>query len=157
MNFVKMALDMLRITWLNVGMNLDRQIKQIWQSTKSLLKLTRICKQHHLNSCVGVFIIHLDWILSRFELIFDFLKFKIFQKINLNEVHKLHDKLQRPEFVGYAVYYLKQCWNESKSTNKADLAVYEKLIEIDTELGTTQSEQLLGCLCYSPRLDLIEV
>ena len=60
-------------------------------------------------------------------------------------------------FVGYAHYYLQKCWDESELKNKADVAVYKQLLEIDSKLGTTQTEQLLECLFYSPRKDLIEV
>ena len=60
-------------------------------------------------------------------------------------------------YVGYANYYLRRCWNESELTNQADVAVYNQLLEIDSNLGATQSEQLHWCLLYSPRKDLIEV
>ena len=60
-------------------------------------------------------------------------------------------------FVGYANYYLKKCWNESELKNKADVTRYKQLLEIDSKLGTTQTEQLFECLLYSPRKDLIEV
>jgi len=65
----------------------------------------------------------------------------------------------REEFnhVGYASYYLRKCWNKSKLKNKADVAVYKQLLEIDAKLGTTQTEQLRWCLCFSPRKDFIEV
>ena len=60
-------------------------------------------------------------------------------------------------YVGYADYYLSECWDESELKNKADVAVYKQLIEIDSKLGTTRSEQLRWCLSYSPRKELIEV
>ena len=68
-----------------------------------------------------------------------------------------YDEIREDGFVGYAHYYLQACWDESELQNKADVAVYEQLLEIDSKLGTTQSEQLRVCLCYSPRKDLIEV
>ena len=68
-----------------------------------------------------------------------------------------HDQLLVNGFVGYASYYLRKCWDESKLKNKADVKVYKQLLEIDSKLGITQSEQLRRCLCYSPRKDLIEV
>ena len=67
------------------------------------------------------------------------------------------DKLRELGFVGYANYYLFKCWNKSELINKAEVTIYKKLLEIDSKLGTTQSEQLLWCLCYSPRKALIEV
>ena len=60
-------------------------------------------------------------------------------------------------YVGYANYYLRECWNESELKNKADVAVYKQLLEIDSKLGTTQSEQLFECVFYSLRMDLIKV
>ena len=68
-----------------------------------------------------------------------------------------HDKLRELSFVGYAHYYLKKCWDESELKNKADVAVYKQLLEIDAKLGTTQSEQLFECVFYSLRIDLIKV
>ena len=74
----------------------------------------------------------------------------------MDQVDK-HDKLREFGYIGYAEYYLSECWNESEFKNKADLTVYKQLIEIDAKLGTTQSEQLRFCLRYSPRNDFIEV
>ena len=74
----------------------------------------------------------------------------------MDQVDK-HYKVRELGYVGYADYYLAKCWNKSELKNEADVAVYKQLLEIDAKLGTTQSEQLLGCLCYSPRKDLIEV
>ena len=67
-----------------------------------------------------------------------------------------HDKVRELSFVGYAHYYLQQCWDESKLKNQADVTVYKQLLEIDSKLGTTQSEQLFDCVTYS-RMDLIKV
>ena len=66
-------------------------------------------------------------------------------------------KLRELDYVGYAQYYLGRCWDESELKNKADVSIYKQLLEIDSELGTTESEQLLSCLCHSTRKDLIEV
>ena len=72
-----------------------------------------------------------------------------------NEFDVLRD--EEHGFVGYADYYLQKCWDESELKNKAYVSIYKQLIEIDSKLGTTQSEQLRWCLGYSPRKDLIEV
>ena len=74
--------------------------------------------------------------------------------VNIYKYDKLRDKLG---YVGYADYYLQKCWNESELKNKPDVTIYKQLLEIDSKLGTTQSEQLFWCLAYSPRKDLIEV
>ena len=60
-------------------------------------------------------------------------------------------------YVGYANYYLQECWDESELKNKADVSIYKQLLEIDSKLGITQSEQLFRCVKYSLRMDLIEV
>ena len=60
-------------------------------------------------------------------------------------------------FVGYAHYYLEHCWDKSELKNKADVTVYKQLLEIDSKLGTTQSEQLFECVFHSLRLNLIQV
>ena len=72
-----------------------------------------------------------------------------------NNFDVLRDEKHR--FVGYAHYYLKYCWNEFELKNKADVTIYKQLLEIDSKLGTTQSEQLFWCVFYSLRVDLIKV
>ena len=82
--------------------------------------------------------------------------FKIFQEINFDQVDK-HDQLREYGYVGYAQYYLSECWDESELKNKADVKVYKQLLEIDSKLGTTQSEQLFWCVFNSLRMDIIKV
>ena len=91
----------------------------------------------------------------RFQFIFDYLKFEIIQEINIDQVD--HDKLREDDFVGYAHYYLQKCWDKSELKNKADVKIYKQLLEIDSKLGTTQSEQLFRCVFHSFRMDLIKV
>ena len=79
----------------------------------------------------------------------------IFIRVTENEFDVLRE--EKHGFVGYAHFYFQECWNESELKNKADVAVYKQLLEIDSKLGTTQSEQLRWCVRYSPRKDLIEV
>ena len=68
-----------------------------------------------------------------------------------------YDELRELGYVGYASYYLSKSWYETVMGNIADETIYKQLLEIDSKLGTTQSEQLFCCLRYSPRKDLIEV
>ena len=58
---------------------------------------------------------------------------------------------------GYADYYLVRSWNKSKMINEADATVYQRLIEIDTTLGTELSLQLTSCVALTTRLDIIKV
>ena len=75
----------------------------------------------------------------------------------MDQVDKHDDRLREVGYVGYASYYLYKCWDESELKNKADVKIYKQLIEIDAKLGTTQSEQLFGCVHNSLRMDLIKV
>ena len=60
-------------------------------------------------------------------------------------------------WVGYANYYLCQCFDDSELINKAKIEIYKELVEIDGKLGTTQTEQLLKCVKESVQMDLIKV
>ena len=60
-------------------------------------------------------------------------------------------------YVGYANYYLQQCYDESELVNKADVTIYNQLLVIDLQLGTTHTEQLFECVYWSVRMDLIKV
>ena len=73
------------------------------------------------------------------------------------DVDDEYDELREYGFVGYADYYLEICRNQLKVKDKADVAVYKQLLEIDSKLGTTQSEQLFECVLHSFRMDLITV
>ena len=53
-----------------------------------------------------------------------------------------YESLRRDGWTGFAEVYLKQCHEESKSNNQIDKEVYNKIVELDTRLGTTASEQL---------------
>ena len=59
--------------------------------------------------------------------------------------------------MGYAHYYLDKCWNDLKRKNEADAIVYGKLVDIDSELGMDDSQQLFCCLWSTTRSDIIKV
>ena len=50
-----------------------------------------------------------------------------------------------------------RCNEESKSDNEIDKEVYNELVELDTRLGTTASDQLFKCLYRTTRSDIIKV
>ena len=75
--------------------------------------------------------------------------------VNENLFDVLRDEKHR--FVGYANYYVFKCWDKSEFKNKADVTIYKQLLEIDSKLGTTQTEQLFECVFYSLRMDFIKV
>ena len=77
--------------------------------------------------------------------------------IQISVTENRYDVLREKGFVGYSEYYLKRFYNESKLRNQATTKIYKKLLEIDSQLGTTQTETLFGCVFYSVRMDLIKV
>ena len=66
-------------------------------------------------------------------------------------IKRMHD------FKGYAEYYLNKCQNDSTMINEADATVYQKLVDIDSTLGTKLSDQLYSCLWRTTRWDIIKV
>ena len=68
-----------------------------------------------------------------------------------------YKELRELGYVGYANYYIHNCWDESEFKNKADVSIYKQLLEIDSKLGTNPSEQLFWCVYHSLRMDLIKV
>jgi len=65
--------------------------------------------------------------------------------------------LREEDYVGFAEVYLEHCEEESKSNDGIDKDVYSKLVELDTRLGTTASEQLFESLTKTTRSDIIKV
>ena len=82
---------------------------------------------------------------------------KMFESHGVRMVLDDYDKIQEYDYVGYAEYYLKKSWDKSEFKNKAGLTIYKQLLEIDSKLGTTQTEQLFQCVGHLPRMDLIKV
>ena len=76
--------------------------------------------------------------------------------IDFDQVNE-YEILRKKNYVGFANVYLQQCTNESKSDDKIDKEFYNELVELDTRLGTTSSEQLFWCLYYTLNLDIIKV
>lgn len=54
--------------------------------------------------------------------------------------------------LGFAAYYCYKCKDE-----RMNVAIFEKLVEVDAKLGITPAEQLFDCLEYTARLDVIKV
>ena len=68
-----------------------------------------------------------------------------------------YDWIKKNWYAGYATYYLNKCKNDSKMINEADATVYQKLVDIDSTLGTKLSDQLVLCLRCTTRFDIIKV
>ena len=81
-----------------------------------------------------------------------------------------YENRQSRDFSGYAAYYLRnifttilesglkskkieifesQNWDRDLLINLSDVAIYKKLLLLDHEKGTTETEQLFSCLQYS--------
>ena len=71
-----------------------------------------------------------------------------------NGFGELREKLG---YTGFAGYYLGHFYDDSELINQADIGIYNQLLEIDSKLGATQTEQLVSCVSYAVRMDLIQV
>ena len=71
---------------------------------------------------------------------------KIFKTINF-------DQVKQKKNIAFAEVYLFQ----SLKNNTFDIEVYKQLMALDSKLGATAAEQLLGCMFYTLRLDIIKV
>ena len=65
--------------------------------------------------------------------------------------------LRKSGCAGFGHLYLGQCNKQSKPDDEIDFTIYTKLVELDSKLGTTASEQLLQCLLKTTRSDIIKV
>ena len=65
--------------------------------------------------------------------------------------------MKEKSFEGYAEYYLRKCENDSTKINEADATVYQRLVDIDSILGTKLSDQLESCLRCTTRWNIIQV
>ena len=65
--------------------------------------------------------------------------------------------MRKGNFVGFAHVYLERFEKESKSGDNIDAEAYARLVELDTKLGTSSSEQLFYCLLLTTRWDIIKV
>ena len=69
-----------------------------------------------------------------------------------------YEKLMRYNgLAGFAHLYLMRCDKELKSDDPIDIQIYTKLVELDSRLGLTASEQLRRCLEHTTRSDIIKV
>ena len=68
-----------------------------------------------------------------------------------------YESLRKLGWAGFAHLYLMRFRKESKTDDEIDIQVYTKLVELDSRLGTTASEQLDWCIEYTTRSDIIKV
>ena len=86
-------------------------------------------------------------------------RWDIIKTIDFDQVDQYgeYERMRKDGWVGFAHLYLHQCKEESESGEKNDIQVYSDLVNLDSRLGTTATEQLFMSLCYSLSLDLIKV
>ena len=80
----------------------------------------------------------------------------LFQIIDFDQVNE-YENLKQNGWVGFADFYLGRFDKQSKPIDEMDKDIYSYLLELDTRLGTTASEQLIGCLDHTVNLDIIKV
>ena len=68
-----------------------------------------------------------------------------------------YEYLRKKNYIGFAEFYLTRCNKRSHPNDVIDKEVYSKLVELDTRLGTTSSEQLFKCVFNTLNLDIIKV
>ena len=82
---------------------------------------------------------------------------KLFKMIDFEKVNE-YENLRKEGWVGFAEVYLWRCDEEWKTyKDEIDKEIYTKCVELDTRLGTTAAEQLIGCVQYTLNLDIIKV
>ena len=80
----------------------------------------------------------------------------LFQIIDFDQVNE-YESLRQNDWVGFANFYLGRFDKQSKPSDEMDKDIYNNLVELDTRLGTTASEQLFACLFITTRSDIIKV
>ena len=80
----------------------------------------------------------------------------IFQIIDFDQVNE-YENLKQTGCVGFANFYLARFDKQSKSIDEMDKDIYSHLLELDTRLGATASEQLFACIHITTRSDIIKV
>ena len=81
-------------------------------------------------------------------------------KVKIFTLNFRFKKFQSMEFgheVGQCTIRRKKCHQKSKSNDVIDIQVYTELVQLDSIIGTTASEQLFMCLQYTTRSDIIKV
>ena len=66
-------------------------------------------------------------------------------------------ELKKRDAIGFAQVYLHRFLKESKTEDEIDIQVYIELVQLDSKLGTSASEQLRLGLYYTTRSDIIQV
>lgn len=86
-------------------------------------------------------------------------RWDIIKTIDFDQVDQYgaYERMRKDTCIGFAHLYLHRCTKESESEEKIDSHVFNRLVELDTRLGTTAPEQLFTCLDYTIRWIIIKV
>ena len=68
-----------------------------------------------------------------------------------------YEGIKKAGLYGFAGAYLNRFNTKVKSDDEIDVEIYTKLVQLDSKIGTTASEQLYWCLHCTTRSDIIEV
>ena len=71
----------------------------------------------------------------------------------MNEI----EELRKNKYIGFAEVYLQRYNRKLTPDHKIDIQMYSELVQLDSKLGTSVTDQLFKCLSYSLRLELIKV
>ena len=80
---------------------------------------------------------------------------KLFKIIDLDEVNE-NECVRKANYVGFGHVYYRH-YKESKPEDEVDEEVYSKLVNLDTRLGTSPSEQLFVWIFFTLDLEIIKV
>ena len=68
-----------------------------------------------------------------------------------------YERLKKIGWMGFVELYLNRWERESKPDDEIDEELYSKLVELDTRLGITESEQLFWSVALTQNLEIIKV
>ena len=81
---------------------------------------------------------------------------KLFKAIDFEQVTE-YERIREQGFFGFAGFYINRFNITVTSHEKIDIEIYQQLAKLDVRLGTTVSNQLMECLSWTTRSDIIEV
>ena len=100
---------------------------------------------------ISYYMIHLIYLLS-------LLFWKVFKNIDFERVNEAdYESLKKKGWIGFAEFYLHLCIKESQSDDQIDIHAYTKLVDLDAKFGTKALEQLILCMEWTTRSDVIKV
>ena len=81
---------------------------------------------------------------------------KLFKAVDFEQVTE-YERFREKGFFGFAGFYINRFNITLTSHEKIDIEIYQQLAKLDARLGTKVSNQLMECLSWTTRADIIEV